>query len=172
MSKKNLLLVMLVLLMAAMLAACGDNTATSAATSAATTAAATKDAGTNTGGDASIPSISGASAVDLPGMMKDQAGAFTANVKNGTFAAYKTADASSKVESSLSDGFKKAGWDDKSGMYAQAATALKSSGAFVLVFQKGNKVATVIGYPGQVAAAMGASVGQSDTFYMVISGEA
>ncbi len=170
-SKKfNLLVVGLFLL--TLLAACGDNTATTAATSAATTAAATKDAGTNTGGDASIPTINGASTVDLPGMMKDQAGAFTANVKNGTFAAYKTADASSKVESSLSDSFKKAGWDDKSGMYAQAATALKSSGAFVLVFQKGNKVATVIGYPGQVASAMGANVGASDTFYMVISGEA
>jgi hypothetical protein len=169
-------LVVLLALLVAVLSACGDSTATTAPATTAvtsTTAAAvpaSTTAATNPGSDSGLPSISGATTVALPDMLKQQASAYTSNVKNGSFAAYKVGDQPSKVEGTVSDSFKKAGWEDKSAMYASAAAPLKSQGIFLLTFQKGTQVATVVGYPGSVAAPLGAGVGVNDTFYMVISG--
>lgn len=167
MSKMKTGLLALVILFALALSACGDHTATTAP--AATTAAANQPAATTGSG---LPGITGASSIALPAALKDQASAYTSSVKNGKFDAFKVSDQPAKVETSLTEAFKKAGWEDKSSVYAASASALKAQGVFVLLFQKGNSVASVVGYPGSMVAPLGAGVGANETFYMVVSGNA
>ncbi|MEI6046848.1 MAG: hypothetical protein WCS37_21075 [Chloroflexota bacterium] len=157
MFKNKFSLMLLVALLVMALTACGD------ATSTATPA--------NSVGDTSgLPVLSGATSIALPDALKQQGIGYANAVKNGSFTAYKSSDQPSKVESALTDLFKKAGWEDKSAIYASAASALKSQGIFMLTFQKGTSIASAIGYPGSVATALGASVGSNETFYMVVSG--
>jgi hypothetical protein len=108
--------------------------------------------------------------VTLPGTLQQAAAPYLNNVPNGTFAAYKSSDKSDKIKSSVADSFKKAGWDDQSSKLSAAAGPLEQQGMFVLFFQKGTKVAQVIGYPGKIAAPLGASVTDSDTLLLVVSG--
>jgi phage tail protein X len=169
MFKNKFALVALFALLVMALAACGDPTATTAPATTAVTSSTTAAANPGSG-DTGLPALSGATDVTLPDVLKQQASAYTSAVKNGNFAAFKIGDQPAKVQSSLADSFKKAGWDDKSSALAAGADAMKAQGIFILVFQKGSKIATVVGYPGTLAGSMGAGVGPNDTFYMVVSG--
>lgn len=169
-AKKIYLSVIGMLLVAVMvLSACGDNTATSAPS---TTAAAQNQANTTAAAQSngSVPELAGVSPVTLPGTLQQAAAPYLNNVPNGTFAAYKSSDKSDKIKSSVADSFKKAGWDDQSSKLGAAAGPLEQQGMFLLLFQKGTKVAQVIGYPGKIAAPLGASVSDSDTLLLVVSG--
>ncbi len=176
MSKPKMFLLTLVALMmtAVALAACGDPTATNApAATAAQSAAKTTTASgattaATTGG--SVPTPAGASAISLPDMLKSQVGPYLSSVPNGVFSSYKFGDQPAKAKSAIADSFKKDGWDDKSAMMGQAAGTMEAQGIFLLLFQKGGKMAQVIGYPGSIAKPMGASIGDSETFYIVVSG--
>lgn len=150
------------------LSACGDPTATSApSTTAATQNQATTAAAQSNG---SLPELAGVSPVTLPGTLQQAAAPYLNSVPNGTFTAYKSSDKTDKVKGSVADSFKKAGWDDQSAKLGAAAGPLEQQGLFVLLFQKGTKVAQVIGYPGKIAAPLGASVADGDTLLLVVSG--
>ncbi len=171
-AKKIFLSVIGIMLVSVMLSACGDNTATTAPSnpvSAVTTQAgnATTAAVANAGG---VPVPAGVTAVTLPGTLQQAAQPYLSSVPNGTFAAYKSSDKTDKIKNSVVDSFKKAGWDDKSETLKAAAGPLEQQGMFLVLFQKGGKVAQVIGYPGKMVAPMGAGVADSDTLLLFVSG--
>lgn len=169
--KKLYVMVIGILVMAALLVACGDSTPTTAP--AATTVAGATTASSGNGATAGgTPSVAGASAISpLPEALKQAAQAYSAGVPNGKLEAFKVGDAASKVKGTVTDSFKKDGWSEQTATIPSSATApLESQGYFFLYFLKGGKVATVVGYPGSVASALGASVGANDTLYLVITG--
>lgn len=172
--KKFYVMMVGILVMAALLVACGDATPTTApaATTAASNTSATTAASGNGAATSGTPSVAGATAISpLPEALKQAAQAYSAGVPNGKLEAFKVGDAASKVKTSVTDSFKKDGWSVQTATIPASATApLESQGYFFLYFLKGGKVATVVGYPGTVASALGASVGANDTLYLLITG--
>ncbi|MEI7554642.1 hypothetical protein [Candidatus Chlorohelix sp.] len=147
MFKKLGLMIIVVLMMTIALVACGDEAAV-------------------------VPTYSGASTVTLPDSLKTQMEtSMGANVKNAKIEAFKTSDDAAKVKTSLADGFKKNGWDDKSKDLGDTTTQMDSIGAFAMLYQKGTSAAGVIGFPGAIAGAMGfAGATDKDTVYIIASG--
>ncbi len=153
MTKRLLPILAMTLLLSVMLVACGDETAT-------------------------VPTYSGASTVAIPSSIQSQfqAGLKDQKFKNAKFEAYKTADASDKVKSSLSDGFSKGGWtnkdsDVKTQLGADNVKVIEQAGGFFLGYEKGNKAALIMGFPGIIAGPLGfTDVTDKEVLYMVISG--
>ena len=127
---------------------------------------------------AAVPTYSGATTVTVPTDFSNQisSGLNSGKLKNAKIEAYKTADEAAKLKSGLSDGFTKGGWNDatKTLLGASGGDSLKvfeQSGGFILGYEKGNKAAAVMAFPGQIASAIGfTGVGAQDVVYLVMSG--
>ena len=169
----------IVLVVSLALVACGDPTATTipaatTTTAAPTTAAKTVAATTAATAAGNIPTYIGGTSVTLPASLQPVADSLKTSVKESSVTAYKTADAPDKVKSGFADSFKKDGWEDKTSTMGADTKSLEATGAFILFYQKGtSNAAAVVGFPGQIAAAMGVTdVAATGTLYIVISGKA
>jgi hypothetical protein len=152
MFKRFLPVLAVLLLLSAALVACGDETA-------------------------AVPTYTGATSVTVPSSFSSQisAGLQSSKLKNAKIEAYKTSDEASKVKSGLVDGFSKGGWNDATGtLLGSGGDSLKAFdgvGGFILGYEKGNKAAAIMGFPGQLASAVGfTDVGDKDIVYLVMSG--
>ncbi len=141
------------LLLSTLLVACGDETAT-------------------------VPTYTGASTVTVPDDFSKSitSGLKDGKLKNPKVEAFKSTDAASKVKSGLTDGFSKGGWSDKTSdltkeLGGDNLKVFEQAGGFVLGYEKGNKAAAVLGFPGAIASGIGfKDIGANDTVYMVLSG--
>ena len=126
---------------------------------------------------AAVPTYSGATTVTVPTDFSTQisSGLNNSKLKNAKIEAYKTADEAAKVKSGLADGFSKGGWNDATstllGSGGDSLKVFEQSGGFILGYEKGNKAAAVMAFPGQIASAIGfTGVGAQDVVYLVMSG--
>lgn len=141
-------LFVIALLLTAVLAACGDETA-------------------------SVPSYAGATSVTVPDSVKTQFASAAKDLKNTKYEAFSSDEDTGKVKTFFQDSFKKDSWDDKVSTLIKDSDAktFEQLGMFVLGYQKGNKGAIVMGFPGSLSSAMGFTGAEAKkTVYMVISG--
>lgn len=124
------------------------------------------------GGDATVPSYSGATSVTISDQIKSQFTSNVSGVKNAKLEAFKTSDDSTKVKSYFTDNFSKNGWNDKSGDLQDAAKSIEQLKGFMIGYEKDNKAAVILGLPGSTGSAIGVTgAAATDTIYMVITGE-
>jgi ABC-type uncharacterized transport system auxiliary subunit len=123
---------------------------------------------------APVPTYTGSTSVTVPDTVKTQFSSAIQGIKNATVEAYKTSDATDKVKTSFDNSFKSGGWEDKTGSFLKDSDAqtFKQLGMFIVGYQKGNKGAVVMGFPGgTVASALGfTGIADNETGYLVISG--
>ncbi len=123
---------------------------------------------------APVPTYTGATSIKVPDTVKTQFGSAIQGMKNASFEAYKTTDKPDAVKSSFQNSFKGGGWEDKTSSFLKAddAKAIEQTGMFIVGYQKGNKGAVILGFPGGlVSNALGFDgIPDSESGYIVISG--
>jgi ABC-type uncharacterized transport system auxiliary subunit len=120
-----------------------------------------------------VPSYAGATTVTVPDQLKSSFTSSVKDIKNAQIEAYKTTDSTDKVKGFFTDSFSKGGWTDKTSQFLKPedAKSFEQLGAFIVGYDKGNKGAVIMGFPGSVSSMMGFSgVSDQETIYMVISG--
>jgi ABC-type uncharacterized transport system auxiliary subunit len=123
---------------------------------------------------APVPTYTGATSITVPDSVKTQFGTAIQSIKNASFEAYKTSDKPEQVKTGFANNFKSAGWTDKTGDFLKPddAQTIQQTGMFVIGYQKGNKGAVVLGFPGgTIASALGfTGISDSESGFIVISG--
>lgn len=123
---------------------------------------------------APVPSLTGSTSITVPETVKTQFASTVKGLKNPTFEAYKNSGNVATVKTNFTDNFSKNGWEDKAKSYLSDSDAktIEQVGMFVLGYQKGNKGAVIMGFPGgPVAEALGfKDISSTESGYIVISG--
>jgi len=153
MFKRSLPALATLLVVSVMLVACGDETA-------------------------AVPTYTGATNVNVPNDFSTQiSSSLQSNkLKNAKIEAFKTSDDTTKIKSDLVNGFNKGGWNDATSTLLGASSGdvfktFDQTGGFILGYEKGNKAAAVMAFPGQLASGIGfKDVGDKDVVYLVMSG--
>ena len=121
------------------------------------------------GSDAAVPTYPGGTSTAVPPTLKTSLDSSMGSVKNGKTDAYTTSDAPDKAKSTLADKFKSNGWEDKTSEMGLASA--NQMGMSAIGYQAGDKAASAVILPAEVANLMGGSqVPAGGSMVIVISG--
>jgi hypothetical protein len=119
-----------------------------------------------------VPEFKDGTVVELPATFKTQLESSLKSIKEKKYEAVKTAQTPAQVKQFYDEGFKKNGWEDKSNRIENDTVALANQlQSTTLIYQKGNKTATVLSLKGSEAAKIGFNnVAQNETLFLLIIG--